>query len=296
MVLKIGTDCSGIEAPIMALKRLKINFNHVWSCDIDENVINSIKANYNPKYIYKDIRNKKKYHKIDIYVSGFPCQTFSFLGKRQGIKDPRGTIFYECIKTIKYSKPKAFILENVVGLLSDDNKKTFNTIINTLKKLKLYKIYYNILNSCDYGIPQNRKRVFIIGIHLNNHKSEFKWPKQKKIKNIYNILDKNLPKDNITLREKQILKYSKGDFVDFIFKNKNNMIYKTPTIVTTSRLYSRKYERYLTIKELLQLQGFPKSFKQVVSNNEFKKQIGNSMTVDVLMEIFKCLFKHTNII
>ena len=170
MVLRVGTDCSGIEAPIQALKRLKIKFSHEWSCEIDPYARKSIKANYNPKILFEDITKPRKLPDIDLYVCGFPCQTFSTAGERKGFGDPRGTIFYYCLKVIKTKKPKYFILENVKGLVNHDNGKTFKTILNCLKKLKIYNIYHNVLNTKDYGIPQNRERIFIVGVTVNVRK------------------------------------------------------------------------------------------------------------------------------
>ena len=95
-MLRVGTDCSGIEAPIMALKQLKIPFYHEFSSEIDKHCIASIKANYKPKIIFGDIKKRKikDVPDIDLYVCGFPCQPFSMAGERNGIEDSRGTIFY----------------------------------------------------------------------------------------------------------------------------------------------------------------------------------------------------------
>lgn len=112
--LRVGTDCSGIEAPIMALTQLTVPFVHEFSSEIDKHCIASIRANYDPKIIFGDM-TKRKLKDIDLYVCGFPCQPFSDAGKRQGVKDPRGTIFWECLRVIRYKKPTFFILENVKG-------------------------------------------------------------------------------------------------------------------------------------------------------------------------------------
>lgn len=291
MVLSIGTDCSGIEAPVMALRRLKVPHKHLWSCEIDPYARESIKTNYNPEVIYDDIKKKRDLPQVDIYVAGFPCQAFSMAGRREGVQDPRGTIFWDCVKTIKTSQPKIFILENVKGLLSIDDGKTFQTILKTLKRLKVYNIYWKVLNTKDYGIPQNRERIFIIGIKNNIQTKEFEWPKTKKMKDIYKILEKGLQRNNITDRIKKNLNVIPDiDFFDTNFKCYSNRKKNyTPTIVTKPFIYSVKYQRYLVTKELLQLQGFPKSFKLVVSDTQIKRQIGNSMTVDVIMELYKSI-------
>lgn len=295
MALTIGTDCSGIEAPIQALKQLKIPFIHKWSCEIDKHARESIKANYSPEVLYEDITEKRKLPNVDIYVCGFPCQTFSTAGKRKGMNDPRGTIFYHCLKAINQSQPKVFILENVKGLLSHDGGNTFRIIQNNLNKLKGYTVYHKVLNTRDYGIPQNRERVFIVGIR--NQKGVFEWPKKKKMKDIesyidYKIKGKNIEK--ITEIRSEFLKNKRTNFVDLQFikwNSYNNNINFIPTITSHDMLWNINLKRLFTVKEKLQLQGFPKSFKQVVSDRQLSKQIGNSMSVNVLKALFLELFK-----
>mgnify|MGYP006272666853 CR=1 FL=1 len=172
-MLRVGTDCSGIEAPIQALLQLKIPFHHVFSSEIDKFCLKSIEANYKPNIIFKDIleRDIEDVPDIDLYVCGFSCQLFSMLGKRKGVKDKRGTIFECCLEVIREKRPKFFILENVPGLLSIEKGKTFQNILQSLEELKDYTVKWKALNTSDYGIPQNRKRVFIVGT-----KGEFSWP------------------------------------------------------------------------------------------------------------------------
>jgi len=296
--LRIGTDCSGIEAPIQALKKLKIKYSHEWSCEIDKHAQASIKANYNPKILYDDItkRQVSKLPDIDMYVCGFPCQTFSMAGKRQGFQDARGTVFFYCVKVIRKKRPNVFILENVKGLLSHDNGNTLKTVLSTLNKLKNYNIYHKVLNTRDYGIPQNRERIFIVGIKKTSMKGKvFEFPKKKKMKDVRSYIDtKDTSKDKLTQRLKEPVKKSKGVFVDLSFINiVSNLWYQTytPTILRHSILWCVPMKRKANVKEYLSLQGFPKSFKQVVSDRQLKMQVGNSMSVNVLVELFKCVFK-----
>lgn len=117
-------------------------------------------------------RNHRRLPDVDLYVCGFPCQSFSTAGKRKGVKDRRGTIIYSCLNTIKAKKPRYFILENVKGILSIDKKdknekygETWKTIWSELEKLKRlgYSIDWKVMNTREYGIPQNRERVYIVG-------------------------------------------------------------------------------------------------------------------------------------
>jgi len=320
-IIRVGTDCSGIEAPIQALKQLKlegfpIKFKHIFSSDIDPYCIKSIKANYNPKIIYNDMtkRNIKKMPDIDLYICGFPCQSFSMAGKRKGMKEKRGQIFWHCLEVIEEKLPTVFILENVKGLLSIDKGKTFEHIIQSLKDLNYYDIYWKVLNTKDYGIPQNRERLFIIGIAqdelsslqdsslLSNEDpteriSNFKWPSKKRMKSLDSFVDWNdvTPnKTGLTDRVKQMKKHipKNSKFIDLSFKHATypNSDKYTPSLIRSGSLWCVPLKRYANIKEMLELQGFPSNFKQDVSNTQLKRQIGNSMSVCVLKELFKEIY------
>lgn len=190
-MLKIGTDFSGIGAPEQALKKLGIKHNSMFACDVDKYAKQSYLANYNTETFYNDIttRNHIDTPYVDLYVAGFPCQAFSMAGKRLGFEDTKGTLFYDLLKYLKAKRPKYFILENVKGLVSHDGGKTFATILDCLAKTVNgqysfstyenglnYYVYYKVLNSKDYGIPQNRERVFIVGFRDEKH--SFRFPKK----------------------------------------------------------------------------------------------------------------------
>ena len=106
--------------------------------------------------------NCKDIPDFDVMIAGFPCQTFSVIGRQEGIKDPRGQIIYHLIDILEKKKPKIFIFENVKGLVTHDKGKTFNDIIGALSKAG-YSIYHKVLNSIDYGVPHMRQRIYIIG-------------------------------------------------------------------------------------------------------------------------------------
>lgn len=310
MKLRVGTDCSGIEAPIQALKQLGIQFEHVFSSDIDKYVIQSIKANYNPQIIFGDKdgpysegnitqRDIKDVPDIDVYIAGFPCQSFSLAGNRLGFSDKRGIVFFSCLEVIKIKQPSYFILENVKGLLSHDKGNTFRHILNELESLYSYNIHYKVLNTKDYGIPQSRGRVFIVGIHKNIQTKVFNFPKKKKMHSLTKYVDTN---DNNSrslppriIKAEYMSKIPKDSlFVDLNFYGKStfpNSGKICPCICRKSEIWCVPKNRFANCKELLSLQGFPKNFKQVVSDTQFKKQIGNSMSVNILTEIFIILFK-----
>tara|TARA_R100001163_G_C5038524_1_gene177170 strand:+ start:51 stop:1283 length:1233 start_codon:yes stop_codon:yes gene_type:complete len=195
--MKVGTDFSGIGAPEMALKYLGIEFESVFACEIDKFARQSFEQLHNPIKFYNDIttRNHKEVEQLDLYVAGFPCQAFSMAGKRKGFDEARGTLFFNVAEFIKENNPKTFILENVKGLLSHDNGKTFQTIVDILSngggtqngQIRLdvfddglgYHIYWQVLNTKHYGIPQNRERIFIVGF---KYFREFSFPKPIELK------------------------------------------------------------------------------------------------------------------
>ena len=296
--LRIGTDCSGIDAPIVALMQMKIPFSHEFSSEIDKHCIATIKANFNPKIIFGDMMNRKlkDIPDIDLYVCGFPCQPFSLAGKRDGVRDPRGTIFWECLRVIRYKKPMIFVLENVKGLLCIDGGETFKTMISELKKLKVYSVYWKVLNTADYGIPQSRKRVFIVGILKKNEKEGFEWPIPVPCRSLEEFVDwDDIIMSTITQRQKTQLQTIKKTayFIDlnFNFHTYPNSDKICPTLTAHNQVFNCKLRRLMNVKEFLQLQGFPIDFRYTVSHSRIKQQLGNSMSVNVLVCLFKSIFQ-----
>ena len=232
-MLRIGTDFSGIGAPEQALIKLGINHKSVFACDYDKYAKQSYLANYNPEIFYDDIttRNQIDTPDVDLYVGGFPCQAFSMAGKRLGFEDTRGTLFFNVLEYLEAKRPKYFILENVKGLTSHDSGKTFSVIIDCLAKTENgqysftmydeglgYHIYHRVLNTKDYGIPQNRERIFIVGFRDDKHSFKFpkKIPLELKLKDI--LQDNPDSKYNITQQGLRVLqsyqKYNKFKLLD----------------------------------------------------------------------------------
>lgn len=217
--INIATLFSGIGAIEHAFKRLRLNHKIIFAGDIDPHVKLSYFENYkikeedwhtdvtnfllDPKYI------KKYKNKIDLLVGGSPCQSFSKAGKRAGFNDTRGTLFHEYIRVIKAVKPKVFIYENVPGLLNHDKGATWN-IVQEQFDLLGYSHFPMILNAKDYGIPQNRERIFVIGFKNKNHSLEI--PKPIKLK----ISMQNLLEDHY---DSKYFLTTKG--IDFVTNEKN---------------------------------------------------------------------------
>lgn len=175
--ISLATVFSGIGAIEHAFQRLKLPYDIVFAGDIDDKCKASYFANYNiaEENWFSDIRefDATKYKgKVDFLVGGAPCQAFSMVGKRLGFDDARGTLFYEFARVIKETEPKVFLFENVKGLLNHDNGRTWCIIHGIFKELG-YDIHFRVLNSKDYGIPQNRERLYCLGF---KSKTEFKFP------------------------------------------------------------------------------------------------------------------------
>lgn len=177
-LIRVGTLFSGIGAIEQALKRLGLNHEIMFAGDIDKHAKESYLANYDLEKdkFHSDVKEfsaKKFRYKIDLLVGGSPCQSFSMVGKRAGLEDTRGTLFYEFARVIDECRPRVFIFENVRGLLSHDKGNTWRVIQSVFAQLG-YRIYSKTLNAKDFGIPQNRERIFVIG--FRDVKKEFDFP------------------------------------------------------------------------------------------------------------------------
>ena len=296
-MIRVGTDCSGMDTPIYALEKLSIPYSHEWACDIDKYARQTIMANYNPKRLYTDMttRDVNDLPDIDLYVAGFPCQTFSIAGQQKGFNDERGQIFFYCLDVINHKNPKYFILENVKGLYHHDKGNTFKIIMNELNKTN-YNIYHQILNAKHYDCPQSRPRIYIIGVRKDLNKP-FEFPKpiplQKSLKDIIDYTDLTQHPCMPSVRHiTDQLDISKSFFdLGFIEYNKRVNTEYADCVVAKNQMYNGFIGRYANTLELLRLQGFDDDFNVVVSKTQIKRQIGNAMNVNVLMHILERLLK-----
>ncbi len=232
---------------------------------------------------------------FDILLAGFPCQPFSNAGLKKGFEDTRGTLFFHIARIINHHKPQIVFLENVKGLKTHNKGQTYKVIENTLNELG-YNVYTKVLNAKDYGVPQNRERIYIIGFREN---IDFAFPESLSIKpKVGSILeDSVLEKYTISdklwaghLRRKEEHK-QKGN--GFGYSSFNASSSYTSTI--SARYYKDgseilieqegKNPRKLTPREAARLQGFPDNFIIPVSDNQAYKQFGNSVSVPVIRAI-----------
>ena len=226
--MKVGTFFSGVGSPEQALKNLSVKHEIEFACDIDKHAKQTYLKNFKPKLFAEDITalEMQDLPYVDLLVFGFPCQAFSMAGKRKGFDDTRGTLFYDALRYLTEHKPRYFIAENVKGLLSHDSGRTFTTIIDCLAKTTNYQmslmpfenlgyhIHYKVLNTKDFGIPQNRERIFIIGIR-DDEDNNFNFPKEIPLKlKLKDILQDN-PNSKYYLKEETVKK-----LVDYNKRNK----------------------------------------------------------------------------
>lgn len=245
----------------------------------------------------------------DILCAGFPCQPFSIAGKRLGFEDARGTLFFEVARIIKTKRPKAFILENVAGLVNHDNGKTLETIINILNDLN-YSVEWKLMNAKDYGIPQNRNRWYCVG--FDNDYTEFNldvFPEKEELKKtLKDIIDLNNVNKKEYIVSDTAIKNMKKHIDNFLFKNElkdepiiaNNI---RPSKVSFSSngispcltakmgtggnnvpvIYN--LNRKFTTDECLKIMGFPDTYKIKANYSQSYKQLGNSVVVPIIEKI-----------
>lgn len=191
-MIRTGSDFSGVGAFDQALARLGIEQDKIFACDMDKYARQTYIHNYGePKYYPENVYDREiPLEPLDVYMTSPPCQAFSLAGKRKGQQDERGILFYNSHEFIKKNKPRYFIFENVKGLLSDDSGRTFqvwleylggksvngNPVIFPHNEAVNYHVYHKVLNAKHFGVPQNRERVFIIGIR-DDADNDFNWPK-----------------------------------------------------------------------------------------------------------------------
>jgi DNA (cytosine-5)-methyltransferase 1 len=281
----------------------KAGFEIVYSNDIDKNACVTYRANFG-EIDERDIRevNVQELPDFDVLLGGFPCQPFSMIGKRDGLADPRGQLFNEIVRILDEKKPIAFVLENVKNLIRHNRGETFTHIKTELEKAgDGYSIFYEVLNSKNFGVPQQRERTYIVGLR---EEAAFVFPQKGKYthaKVLRDVLEKNIPERHY-LTEKYytgLLNHKKrhhdkgsgfgcavvdlegvsNTLVCGNMGRERNLIEDLPT--KKNRWGIRK----LTPRECARLQGFPDSFKIPVSDTQAYKQFGNAVSVPVAKEI-----------
>ncbi|WP_187901731.1 DNA cytosine methyltransferase [Helicobacter pylori] len=309
--MKVASLFSGIGG--LDLGFIQNGFEIVWANDFDKYAVETYRSNIGQNIILGDIEIEKDHicgH--DILIGGFPCQPFSTLGSLQGFEDKRGTLFFTICEIIKKHRPKIVVLENVKNLINHNKGESFKRILFELNELD-YQVNYDILNTLDFGIPQQRNRVFIVALRKNSFTNlEFVFPSKISCKiSTLDLLDKQVELKYFISQKmiKTILgKGTKGYIVE---PSIDTPIAKTLTATmhkchraSQDNYYTdlKNWERYkdnnystirrLTPNEARKLQGFPSNFKQVVSDTQSYKQFGNAVSVNVSFALAKAIKKH----
>lgn len=264
----------------------------VFSSDIDSYCQDSYEANFGHRPTGDITKvDPKSIPDHDILFAGFPCQPFSIIGQMKGFDDTRGTLFFHIANIIKEKQPKAFVLENVKQLVGHDNGKTLKLIIKTLKDLGYQHVQYTVLNALDYGLPQKRERVIIVG-----HKEPilFSYPSPiRPFKPLSEILEKNVDKkyyasDYIKCKRKATHKSAYK--LSIWHENKAGNICSYPYSCALRAGASYNYllvngERRLTSREMFRLQGFPDTYKIINNDTQARKQAGNAVPVNMVKAV-----------
>ena len=363
--VRLATLFSGIGAPEFAAREVFSEVETIFACEIDKFARKSYLANHDtPLAFYEDVcdLDAKAYAgQIDILIGGSPCQDFSIAGQRAGEDGERGNLIWQFYRIVSEARPKIFIYENVKGFLSINGGKSYQRLLDALRKLG-YFCHAEILNTKDYGIPQNRERLYIVGFLNAGEYHAFSYAPKIPLKlNLGDMLDREVD-EKYFLSDKMIACLKKkennfqGSFAPKSLSDAGNCIVTTagsrrtdnfikvvgklgikgndilkrvydvdgvaltihtaqggnqePKILQRARGFNKGGEfavcptissssfeqnnllksariRKLTPRECLRLQGFPESFKIVVSDTQAYKQAGNAMSVNVVKMIFE---------
>lgn len=231
-----------------------------------------------------------------LLLAGFPCQAFSIMGKREGFADTRGTMFFEIERILQYHHPEVIMLENVKQLVSHDKGNTFRVIREHLEALG-YHLKYQVLNALDFGVPQKRERIIIVGFLSQARADAFNFDFPNIPYNLADILERDEDVDKSLFASEHILKkraertQGKDVFYPSIWhENKAGDISVHPYACALRTGASYNYQlingvRRPSSRELLRIQGFPDTYKIVVSHQEIRRQTGNSVAVPMIRAI-----------
>lgn len=307
-MVKIVDLFAGIGGIRLGVEQAFGSVDCVFTSEIDKHAVTTYKANFKDSHIFGDIKqiDENDVPDHDILLAGFPCQPFSQAGLKKGFTDTRGTLFFDIERILIAKQPKAFLLENVKQLKGHNKGETFKTIIDHLNKAG-YKVFYEILKARDFGLPQNRERIYIVG--FLDHSINFEFPKPTNLPTrVGDILD-DVVDEKYTIsdklwsghkRRKELNKLNGKGFGYGLFNKESaytNTIsaryYKDGSEILIEQ--EGKNPRKLTPREACRLQGFPEEYVIPVSDAQAYKQFGNSVAVPVIkaiaIEIKKALNK-----
>lgn len=287
---------------------LNAGFDIIWANDFDRYAVESYRANIG-EHIHEgdinDLINEIPPH--EVLLAGFPCQPFSMMGEQRGFEDDRGTLFFSIQTILERHQPNIIVLENVKNLETHDRGRTFQRMKNILEDELGYQLFHKVLNTADYGIPQTRRRLFIVGFRREFYEQnniEFSFPESIPLEiEVQDILDGEVEPKRF-LSEKVLRTVMATGTKNYTAKPKINLPVARPLCATMHKMHRasqdnyytdeanrRRFEdnedrpisnvRMLTPNECRKLQGFPSDWRQVVSDLQAYRQFGNAVTVDV---------------
>lgn len=267
----------------------------VFACDIDEESSRQYEWNFGvvPEGDITQI-SSEDIPEHDILFAGFPCQPFSIIGNRGGMKDSRGTLIYEIVRILEAKQPRAFVLENVRQLTTLGGGGTMNAILSALAEAG-YECDWKILNALDHGLPQKRERVIFVGFR-DSSLELFNWPEAEgAYKPLAEILEtdpdsRHFVSDRIRTRRR--IKHQSEVVPSIWHENKGGNISSHPFSCALRAGASYNYllvngERRLTPREQLRLQGFPEEFEVIGNDSQIRKQTGNAVPVPMVQAVIK---------
>ncbi|MYD44857.1 MAG: DNA cytosine methyltransferase [Gammaproteobacteria bacterium] len=266
----------------------------VFACDIDQACREQYKHNFGfePAADIKLVR-AEEVPDHDVLFAGFSCQPFSIIGDRRGLDDRRGTLYHEILRIVSVKKPKALVLENVRQFSTNSNGRALNAVLVSLSNFG-YSCQWKILNALDFGLPQKRERVIVVGLLRPGVMDLFQWPKPiPNYKPLADVLEQNPAQRHFaseTIRKKRMSRHLPKTSPAIWHENKGGNVSSSPFSCVLRANASHNYllvdgERRLTPREQLRLQGFPESFEVIGSDSQIRKQVGNAVPIPMIRSV-----------
>lgn len=270
-------------------------YDIIWANDFDKYAVQTYRANFGDHIVPGDINEipLEDIPDCDVLIGGFPCQPFSMMGQQRGFEDTRGTLFFRIAEIIsdkieKGKKPKAVILENVRSLTTHRNGETYREIHRVLQDVLGYKVFKDILNSADFGVPQTRNRTYIVC--FDNQAADYIFPEAQKLqKTLQDLLEHDVD-SKYYLSDRILPTILSNGTGGYQAKSEIDLKIARPLCATMAKMHRACQDNYvtqngrirrLTPRECARLQGFEDSFEIPVSDCQAYKQFGNAVTVNV---------------
>lgn len=284
-LVSLFSGCGGLD-----LGFIQAGHDVIWANDMDKYAVESYKHNIGNHIVLGDINkfDLDDIPKHDLLLAGFPCQPFSMMGSQLGFEDTRGTLFFRIAEIIREKQPQLVILENVRTLKTHDKGRTYKVIKSILEDKLNYKVFDQVLNSSDYGVPQTRNRTFIVC--FRDHSIDFHFPKPIPLTTtMQDLLESDVP-NKYFLSPKILKTILATGTKNYSAKPEIDLSIARPLCATMAKMHRASQDNYvtdngrvrrLTPRECARLQGFDDTYEIIVSDSQAYKQFGNAVTVNV---------------